>query len=162
MLIVACYVHFAPAKQVKQFIAEAAKTESRALQVCLLDAAIGTCTYYVKQYAVNVRTISRTNDVTLLKADLFFCLQTFKKHYSEELQLNAAFNRFVSEYAQAYNGENTLQHQLGVKNKHMKALREFTVHVMVSLAKLPSRHSYAKSIGGFYFNCIPHIAFAME
>ena len=44
------------------------------------------------------------------------CLQAFTEAYSEELQLNTAFNQFVSAYQDAYNGPNTLQHQLGMKN----------------------------------------------
>ena len=46
--------------------------------------------------------------------------QVFAQEYSDELLLNAAFSHFVSAYEKAYNGPNTLQHQLGVKNKYIK------------------------------------------
>ena len=48
------------------------------------------------------------------------CFQAFVEEFSEELQLNTTFNQFVSAYEDAYNGPNTLQHQLGVKNKFIK------------------------------------------
>ena len=45
-------------------------------------------------------------------------LQAFKIEYDDELTLNAAFNCFVKKYEKAYNGPNTLQHQLGLRNRN--------------------------------------------
>ena len=58
---------------------------------------------------------------------MFACLQAFTEAYSEELQLNTTFNQFVSAYEDAYNGPNTLQHLLGVKNKYMREKSEYCV-----------------------------------
>ena len=66
------------------------------------------------------------------------CLQAFAEKYSEELQLNTAFNQFVSAYEDAYNGPNTRQHQLGVKNKYIRKKGEwYKCHSIYITDKVP-------------------------
>ena len=60
------------------------------------------------------------NSLIITRSIWIVYLQAFAEEYSKELQLNASFNHFATAYEKAYNGPNTLQHQLGVKNKYIR------------------------------------------
>ena len=55
-------------------------------------------------------------------------LQQFEATYTEELRLNVAFNNYVQAFEQAYNGPNTIQHQVGVSKLATSSDRKLFVY----------------------------------
>ena len=115
-------------REVKQFIEQPAITKNRTLLVrfcsnisidvhCLLHGNILWCDLCILVICACKLTITICLTLTILS---LVCLQEFEELCSEEQQLKASFSQFVSAYEKACNGLNTLQHQLGVKNKFIR------------------------------------------